>query len=82
MKHAIVNKILSKDETKISYKIEIIKMDGNLETDRFRIPFVHAGDGEAERGYIKTSIKATNKSKYMPFTFGAGGGCYQTSYKK
>jgi hypothetical protein len=83
MKHSIVNHIPSKDETKRSYSIEVIKMDGQFETDRFRIPFVHAGDGAAERGYCNTSIKASRgASKYMKPSFSVIGKSYQVSQKR
>jgi hypothetical protein len=83
MKYAVRNIIPSKDEKKRSHQIKIIKMDGQFETDRFIIPFVHAGDGLAERGYVNTSIKASNKpSKYMQPSFSVIGKSYQVSQKK
>lgn len=58
-------------------------MDGNIETDRFSVPFVHAGDGESERGYCDTSIKTSrNGSKYMKPSFSVIGKSYQVSQKK
>ena len=82
MKYTIVNKIPSKDETKKSYRLEIIKMDGKIETDRFSIPCVHAGDGPAERGYVNTSIKVSKSaSRYTHPSFSVIGKSYQTSHK-
>lgn len=83
MKHAIVNKIVSKDETKRSHQIQVIKMDGNIESDRFFIPVVDVRDGIPERGYVNTSLKASSKpSKFMQPSFSVIGKSYQVSQKK
>ncbi len=83
MKYAIVNKLLSKDESKKSYKIQVIKMDGKFESDRFTIPVVDVRDGEAERGYVNTSLKAAaRQSNFTRPSFSVIGKSYQASHKK
>lgn len=83
MKKSIVKMLVSKDDTKRSHQLQVIKMDGNVESDRFNIPVVDVRDGEAERGYVNTSIKAASKpSKYMLPSFSVIGKSYQTSHKK